>query len=130
MCLEEAESRSGNPASADGSSTQRRDRTSDTPPMFRWGNSCVIPQPRPSVYMCGGDSEILEVIQQIASADARNTSARAATRSFGGNSASAHVLLFPFTVATRKMFFHAFITAQFCLTVARHYPFLTHLLHF
>lgn len=63
MCLEEAESRSGNPVSADGSSTQRRERTSDTPPMFHWGNSCVILQLKPSVYMLGGDSKILEVVQ-------------------------------------------------------------------
>lgn len=58
MCLEEAESRSGNPALADGSSTQRRERTSDTPPMFHWGNSCVILQLKPSVYMLGGDTKI------------------------------------------------------------------------
>lgn len=51
MCLEEAESRSGNPASADGSSTRRRERTSDTPPMFHWGNSCVILQLKP-VFIC------------------------------------------------------------------------------
>lgn len=63
MCLEEAESRSGNPALADGSSTQRRERTSDTPPMFHWGNSCVILQLKPSVYMLGGDTKILEVVQ-------------------------------------------------------------------
>lgn len=63
MCFEEAESRSGSPKSADGSSTQRRERTSDTLPMFHWGNSCAILQLEPFVYMLEGDSTILEVVQ-------------------------------------------------------------------
>lgn len=84
MCLEEAESRSGNPARADGGGTQRRERASGTPPMLRRGSSCVILQLEPSVYVLGGDSKILEAVQQIAPADVRNTSARAATRSLGG----------------------------------------------